>query len=293
MFATQLEQLLELLDLERIEENLFRGVSPRNGRDRIFGGQVLGQALVAAGRTAPREREAHSLHGYFLRPGEPAIPVLYEVDPIRDGRSFTTRRVRAIQRGEAIFNMSVSYQEPERGFDHQAVHEPTGEPEGEPYEDAIRTEIARHGMVIEADDRRFDLPIEVRTVGGLHFAGAEVEPPFTRTWMRARGRLPDDLRLHQCVLAYASDLTLLVSAVKPHPVGLTTPGFRTASLDHAMWFHRPFRVDEWLLYVQDSPVAARSRGFARGTFYTRDGALVASCAQEGLLRYRPPTPRPE
>ena len=292
MFATQLAQLLQLLDLERIEENLFRGVSPKTGRDRIFGGQVLGQALVAAGRTAPRDRDAHSLHGYFLRPGEPAIPILYEVDPIRDGRSFTTRRVRAIQRGEAIFNMSVSYQEPEQGFEHQSAHQEIGEPEGQPYEDAIRAEIARHGMMLEADDRRFDLPIEVRTQGGLHFAGADAEPPFTRSWMRARGELPDDLRLHQCLLAYASDLTLLVSAVKPHPVGLTTPGFRTASLDHAMWFHRPFRFDEWLLYVQESPVAARSRGFALGSFYTRDGELVASCAQEGLLRYRPKPPPP-
>ncbi|HXK22115.1 MAG TPA: acyl-CoA thioesterase II [Myxococcota bacterium] len=293
MFATQLEQLLALLDLERIEENLFRGVSPRNGRDRIFGGQVLGQALVAAGRTAPREREAHSLHAYFLRPGEPAIPVLYEVDQIRDGRSFTTRRVRAIQRGEAIFNLSVSYQEPEDGFEHQAFHEEPGEPEGEVYEDIIRAEIARHGLVIEADDRRFDLPIEVRTLDGLHLAGADVEKPFNRHWIRARGRLADDLRLHQCVLAYASDLTLLIAAVKPHPIGMTTPGFRTASLDHAMWFHRPFRADEWLLYEQESPVAARSRGFTRGSFYTRNGVLVASCAQEGLMRYRPPVRPPE
>jgi acyl-CoA thioesterase-2 len=293
MFATQLEQLLQLLDLERIEENLFRGVSPKSGRDRIFGGQVLGQALVAAGRTAPGAREAHSLHAYFLRPGEPAIPILYEVDRIRDGRSFTTRRVRAIQRGEAIFNMAVSYQEPEVGLEHQAVSETPGAPEGETYEDAIRREIARHGLVLEADDRRFDLPIEVRTADGLHLAGSVAEPPFTRSWMRARGELPDDLRLHQCVLAYASDLTLLISAVKPHPIGMTTPGFRTASLDHAMWFHRPFRFDDWLLYVQESPVAAHARGFARGSFYTRDGSLVASCAQEGLMRYRPPAQRQE
>jgi acyl-CoA thioesterase-2 len=290
MFATQIRQLLELLDLERIETNLFRGTGPRNGRDRIFGGQVLAQGLVAAGRTAPEDREAHSLHGYFLRPGDPSIPILYEVDRIRDGRSFTTRRVRAVQRGEAIFNMAVSYQLPEPGFEHQVASGLPREPEGEPYEDAIRREIARHGVVIEADDRRFDLPIDVRTVGGLHFAGTLVEPPFTQTWMRARGELGDDLRLHQCVLAYASDLTLLVSAVKPHAVGLTTAGFRSASLDHAMWFHRPFRADQWLLFAQDSPVSARSRGFARGSFYTTQGVLVASCAQEGLLRYRPRTP---
>jgi len=286
-----LDELIAILDLEEIEVNVFRGRSPQEPRQRVFGGQVAGQALVAATRTVERG-VVHSLHAYFLRPGEPAIPILYEVDPIRDGRSFTTRRVRAIQRGEAIFNMSVSYQEPEAGFEHQALRAEPGEPEGEPYEDAIRREVARHGVVLEADDRRFDLPIEVRTPGGLHFAGAAVEAPFTKTWMRARGRLPDDPRLHQCVLAYASDLTLLVSAVKPHPVGLTTPGFRTASLDHVMWFHRPFRVDEWLLYVQESPVAARSRGFARGSFHTREGVLVASCAQEGLLRYRPPVQAP-
>jgi acyl-CoA thioesterase-2 len=292
MFATQLEQLLSLLDLERIEENLFRGVSPQNGRDRIFGGQVLAQGLVAAGRTAPLDREAHSLHGYFLRPGDPKLPILYEVDRIRDGRSFTTRRVRAIQRGEAILNMAVSYQRPDEGFEHQLESELPGEPAGEHYEEAIRREIARHGMTLEADDRRFDLPLEVRTVGGLHFAGAAVEAPRMQTWMRTRSPVGDDLRLHQCLLAYASDLTLLISAVKPHPVGMTTPGFRTASLDHAMWFHRPFRIDDWLLYLQDSPISARSRGFARGAFYTRKGELVASCAQEGVLRYRPPQPKP-
>jgi acyl-CoA thioesterase-2 len=288
MFATQLEQLLGLLDLERIEENLFRGTSPQNGRDRIFGGQVLAQGLVAANRTAPPEREAHSLHGYFLRPGDPKLPILYEVDRIRDGRSFTTRRVRAIQRGEAIFNMAVSFQVPEEGLEHQREVDLCFEPEGEPYEEAIRREIARHGVVLEADDRRFDLPLEVRSVGGMHFAGSAIEPPEMRTWIRARQRLADDLRLHQCLLAYASDLTLLVSAVKPHPIGMTSPGFRTASLDHAMWFHRPFRVDDWLLYAQESPISTRSRGFARGSFYTRSGELVASCAQEGLLRYRPP-----
>jgi acyl-CoA thioesterase II len=289
MFATQLEQLLGLLDLERIEENLFRGTSPQNGRDRIFGGQVLAQGLVAAGRTAPTEREAHSLHGYFLRPGDPKLPILYEVDRIRDGRSFTTRRVRAIQRGEAILNMAVSYQQPEEGLEHQLPTDASLEPAGEPYEEAIRREIARHGVVLEADDRRFDLPLEVRSVGGMHFAGSAVEPPVMQTWMRSRDPLPDDLRLHQCLLAYASDLTLLVSAVKPHPIGMTSPGFRTASLDHAMWFHRPFRLDDWLLYAQESPISTRSRGFARGSFYTRSGELVASCAQEGLLRYRPPS----
>ena len=298
MFANELAQLLEFLDLERIEVNLFRAHSPAARRDRIFGGQVLAQGLVAAGRTV-EGRDAHSLHAYFLRPGDPKTPILFEVDRIRDGRSFTTRRVVAVQQGQAIFNMAVSYHVDETTalgegaqLEHQIDVPVPPEPEGEVYEEAIRREIARHGIAIEQDDRRFDLPIEVRTEGGLHFADERVLPPEMRTWVRVKGRLPDaeggGALLHQAVLAYASDLTVMVSAIRPHPIGLTTAGFRTASLDHAMWFHRPFRADAWLYFVQESPVSARARGFGRGSFYTRDGALVASCAQEGLMRYRPP-----
>ena len=286
MFANELAQLLSYLDLERIEVNLFRGLSPQGRRDRIFGGQVLAQAMVAAGRTV-EGRSAHSLHGYFLRPGDPNVPILFEVSRIRDGRSFTTRTVVAVQHGEAIFNLSISYQVEEKGLEHQIHADIGGPPEGEVYEEAIRREIERHGVAIEKDDRRFDLPIEIRTEGGLHFDDAGVHPPRLRCWMRAKGRLPDDPSLHQCVLAYASDFTIGVSAVRPHPVGLVTAGFRTASLDHAMWFHRAFRADEWLLFEQDSPVSAHARGFGRGTFYTRDGVLVASCVQESLIRYRP------
>jgi acyl-CoA thioesterase-2 len=286
VFGQQLDQLVELLNLETLEENWFRGTSPRSGRDRIFGGQVMAQALLAAYRTV-EDRAAHSFHGYFLRPGDPETPILYEVDRLRDGRSFTTRRVVAIQRGEAIFNLSASFQLAEEGLCHQQDEAKPGAPEGPLYEDEIREEIARHGAAIERDDRRFELPIEVRTVGGLHLFDGDRHPPRTRTWLRAKGKLPDDEGLHQAVLAYASDLTLLVSAVNPHPVGMTHDGFRTASLDHTMWFHRPFRFDDWLLFDQESPVSDRSRGFARGAFYTRAGTLVASCNQEGLLRYRP------
>jgi acyl-CoA thioesterase-2 len=287
MFANELAQLLSYLDLERIEVNLFRGRSPVGRRDRIFGGQVLAQAMVAAGRTV-EGRAAHSLHGYFLRPGDPKVPILFEVARIRDGRSFTTRTVVAIQHGEAIFNLSISYQVEEKGFEHQIDLPAGGPPGGETYEEAIRREIERHGMAIDRDDRRFDLPIEIRTEGGLQFDDAAVHPPRLRCWMRAKGRLPDDLALHQCVLAYASDFTIGVSAVRPHPIGLSSSGFRTASLDHAMWFHRAFRADEWLVFDQESPVSAHARGFGRGAFYTREGVLVASCVQESLIRYRPP-----
>jgi acyl-CoA thioesterase-2 len=287
LFGQQLEQLIELLDLETLEENWFRGISPRSGRDRIFGGQVMAQALVAANRTV-EARSAHSFHGYFLRPGDPETPILYEVDRLRDGRSFTTRRVVAIQKGEAIFNLSASFHVEEEGLSHQLEAPARREPEGTFYEDDIRDEIERHGGALDRDDRRFELPIELRTVGGLHLFDEAIHPPRTRTWLRTKGALPDDEGLHQAVLAYASDFTLLVSAVNPHPIGMTQRGFRTASLDHTMWFHRPFRLDEWLLFDQESPVSDRSRGFARGAFYTREGVLVASCNQEGLLRYRPP-----
>jgi acyl-CoA thioesterase II len=286
VIGTQLEHLLELLDLETLERNWFRGQSPQTGRDRIFGGQVMAQALVAAYRTV-EQRTAHSFHSYFLRPGDPKTPIVYQVDRIRDGRSYTTRRVIAIQHGEAIFHFEASFGIEEQGLSHQIPCEVPGEPEGTPYEDEIRAELERHAPAIEADDRRFDLPIELRAIGGLHLFDRAVRAPRTRTWLRAKGTLPDGTGLHQAVLAYASDFTLLVSAVLPHPIGMTSPGFRSASLDHAMWFHRPFRTDDWLFFDQDSPITDRARGFARGAFYTRAGELVASCAQEGMIRYRP------
>ena len=288
MFSNDIHQLLELLDLERIDRDLFRGVSPPQGRrNRIFGGQVLAQALIAAGRTV-EDRTAHSLHGYFLRPGDPRTPILYDVDRIRDGRSFTTRRVRAIQNGEAISNLSISYHAPEDGLEHQTERNVPPEIEGELYEDAIRKELDFFGITLEDDDRKYDLPIEVRTLEGVSFSDTSIKEPTMHSWMRTKGALPDDTVLHQASLAYASDLTVLFAALHPHPVNVTTPGFRTASLDHAMWFHRPFRFDEWLFFEQESPVTAHGRGFGRGTFRTRDGRLVASCVQEGLVRFRPP-----
>jgi acyl-CoA thioesterase-2 len=290
--GSRLDDLLALLDLEGIEQNLFRGVSPRDGRDRIFGGQVLAQGLVAAGRTVELAsgRSTHSLHAYFLRPGDPRIPILFEVDRIRDGRSFTTRRVVAIQRGQAIFNMAVSYQVDEEGLEHQIDAPELPGPEGDLYEEELRRMIAASGREIERDDRRFELPIEIRTLGGLGLFSAEVRPPYTHCWIRAKGNLPDDLLLQQCVLAYASDFTMLVNTLHPHPIAMASARIQTASLDHAMWFHRPFRADEWLLYTQESPVSARARGLARGLVYTREGRLVASCVQEGLLRLRAERP---
>lgn len=288
MLHGDIDQLLSLLDLEPIDRDLFRGSSPEGRRDRIFGGQVLAQGLVAASETV-EARPAHSLHGYFLRPGDPHTPVLYEVDRIRDGRSFTTRRVRAIQAGEAIANLSISFHAPEESLEHQIEGEVPAEVDGEVYEAAIRRELEFFGMEIGDDDRKYDLPIEVRTREGISFSDRSLRSPELHSWMRTKGKLPDDPVLHQAALAYASDLTVLLAALHPHPVNVTSPGFRTASLDHALWFHRPFRFDEWLFFDQESPIMACGRGFGRGTFHTREGVLVASCAQEGLMRYQPPT----
>lgn len=286
---SNLDGLVERLDLEPLDLDLFRGLSPHDGRPRIFGGLVAAQSLIAACRTV-EGRVAHSLHGYFLRPGNPEVPILYQVDRIRDGRSFTTRRVVAIQQGRAIFNMSVSFHEAEEGFEHQLPRPGLAAPAGELYEDVIKAEVDRH-VAVDYDDRRYGLPIEVRTEEGLYLFDDSERSPNIRCWMRSRGPLPDDPGIHQCVLAYASDLTVMVSAVRPHPVGMRSRGFRTASLDHAMWFHRPFRADQWLSFVQESPVSAGGRGFSRGEFFTEAGELVASAAQEGLMRLDPESRR--
>jgi acyl-CoA thioesterase-2 len=284
MTQAALDDLVRLLDLEPIEVNIFRGVSPKVPLQRVFGGQVAGQALVAAGRTVPSDRRVHSLHAYFLRPGDPTVPILYEVDRIRDGKSFTTRRVVAIQHGRAIFNLSASFHSDEPGFDHQAPMPDVPPPESlptfherlEPYKDQVR----------EWYDR--PRPIDMR------FAVPEADPwergpgtfePVQRVWMRADGDLPDDPMLHACVVAYASDMTLLDTTTLPHAVGTPTDEKVTmASLDHAMWFHRPFRADEWLLYSQHSPSASGGRGLAYGGIFRQDGALAVSVVQEGLIR---------
>ncbi len=284
--GTPLQELLELLDLEELEVNIFRGRSPQSdGRQRVFGGLVLSQALVAAGRTVEDPaRHAHSLHAYFLRPGDPAIPILYDVDRIRDGRSFTTRRVRAIQHGRAIFNMSISYQIQEEGLDHQLDMPEVPPPEELPGQLELIEEWGEGLPEGVKEWLKRDRPIEERYAGPVYFFKTDPRPPKREIWFRAAGKLPDDLQTHQCVLAYASDLSLLDTATLPHAVSFLDGTLQSASLDHAMWFHRPFRVDEWLLYVQDSPAAYGARGFNRGSIFTREGVLVASVAQEGLLR---------
>jgi len=286
-----LDDLIDLLELEQLEVNLFRGLSPDEDRQRVFGGQVAGQALVAAGRTIDG-RAVHSLHAYFLRPGDPSIPILYEVDRIRDGKSFATRRVVAIQRGEAIFHLSASFQTPEPGLEHQLPMPQAPDPESLPdTESRMRALLKRLRPQQRTKELRAWIgrprPIDVRVVDPPHdpFSPGK-RPPRQLVWVRARGRLPDAPLLHHCVAAYASDMTLLDTATLPHGISwaFMNPSYQTASLDHAMWFHRGFRADEWLLYSQESPSSSRARGFATGHMFTRDGRLVVSVAQEGLIR---------
>jgi acyl-CoA thioesterase II len=285
-----LDALIDLLDLEAIEVNMFRGQSPNDHRQRVFGGQVAGQALVAAARTVDedagdgRRRNVHSLHAYFLRPGDNKRPILYQVDRIRDGRSFTTRRVVAIQHGRAIFNLSASFHVEEPGFDHQIAM-----PAGVPDPDTLPTFKERLAAYADqlGDSYDRERPIDMRYVRGPGSGGNETgEARRTQqVWMRTDGRLPDDPMLHACVVAYASDMTLLDTALVPH--GIRWPNYESvmmASLDHAMWFHRPFRADEWLLYDQETPSSQNARGLARGSIYTRDGHLAVSVVQEGLIR---------
>jgi acyl-CoA thioesterase II len=274
------DALVKILDLEPIEVNIFRGVSPEEDRQRIFGGQVAGQALVAAARTVDDDRSVHSLHAYFLRPGDPTIPVLYEVDRIRDGRSFTTRRVVAIQHGRPIFNMSASFQVHEEGFDHSAEMPDVPDPETLPtFRERMADYREQFGDLL--DRAR---PIDIRHVDWLPHDRSQPLPPYQRVWLRADGKLPDDPLIHTIALTYASDMTLLDTSLLPHGGSWSQPGLFMASLDHAMWFHRPFRADDWLLYVQDSPSASGGRGLSRGLVFTREGTLVATVMQEGLIR---------
>ncbi|MCU1673506.1 MAG: acyl-CoA thioesterase [Frankiales bacterium] len=282
MTPTPLDKLVELLDLEHIEENIFRGRQPHESLQRVFGGQVAGQALVAAGRTVPQDRPVHSLHAYFLRPGDPSIPIVYEVDRIRDGRSFTTRRVVGIQHGKAIFNLSASFQLVEQGFDHSVAMPDVPRPEGletlqkrmEPYNAEMGGWYAR------------PRPIDVRYVGDPPRIAKDkaARDSRSRVWMRADGTLPDDPLLHVCAVTFASDMTLLDSTLMAHGRAWGTGDVVGASLDHAMWFHRPFRADEWWLYDQESPWTGAGRGLARGHIFTGDGQLAVSVVQEGLIR---------
>ena len=279
-----INDLIELLDLEEIEKNHYRATSPSEGWQRVYGGQVLGQALVAASRTVPEDRHAHSLHGYFLRAGDTDVPILYTVDRIRDGRSFTTRRVVAIQHGQAIFNMSISFQIEEQGLSHQMPMPEAPGPEDLPDENELRKQWAERLPEEFKETFARQRPIEVRPIDPQDIFQPEKRAPFQMCWMKSRDPLPDNLRLHQCVLAYLSDWSLLDTATLSHAVSFMQDSLQMASLDHAMWFHRPFRADEWLLYAQDSPSASGSRGLNRGLIYNRGGELVASAAQEGLIR---------
>jgi acyl-CoA thioesterase-2 len=279
-----IENLIRILDLEPLEHNLFRGRGPSEGWQRVFGGQVLGQALVAAIRTVEVERQAHSLHAYFLRPGDPSVPIVYEVDRIRDGKSFTTRRVVGIQHGHAIFSMSVSFQVAEPGLEHQLPAPDVPPPESLVSEEELRKEFMENASEPMKSYWRRERPIELRPVSLAHYTSRKQLPPVQQVWFRATGALPDDPALHKCVLAYASDMMLLDTSLYPHGRSLFDRDLQVASLDHALWFHRPFRADEWLLYSQDSPTACGARGFNRGAIFGRDGKHVASVAQEGLIR---------
>ncbi|GAB2839985.1 acyl-CoA thioesterase II [Actinoallomurus bryophytorum] len=278
-----LKELLDLLDLEQIEMNIFRGRSPEERQQRVFGGQVAGQALVAAGRTVPQDRHVHSLHAYFIRPGDPSVPLVYTVDRVRDGRSFTTRRVSAVQHGKVIFTLSASFQVLEDGPSHQAPMPEVPDPESLP---TFRERLEKlFGPM--ADDFHRRRPVDLRHVTPLTWEAARdpsLTGPESKVWLRVDGELPDDPLLHVCLMTYASDMTLLDTVLLNHGLAWGDKKTMGASLDHAMWFHRPFRADQWLLYAQDTPNASGARGLARGEVFTREGELVVSVVQEGLIR---------
>ena len=283
--TSALDNLVALLDLEVIEVNIFRGVSPEENQVRVFGGQVAGQSLVAASRTVDENaRHVHSLHAYFLRPGDPAAPILYQVDRLRDGRSFTTRRVVAIQHGEVIFNLQASFHSHEPGLDWQ-IPAPLNLPEPESLPDFKTRMEPFKEQIGEWYDR--PRPIDLRYLDGDPQERAGVELAGQRVWLRADGTLPDDPVLHACIATYASDMTLLDTALLPHGLGWSDNGVQMASLDHAMWFHRPFRADDWHLYDQRAISTSNSRGLAGGSIFTKDGHLAVTVVQEGLIRVRP------
>ncbi|MGL4638022.1 MAG: acyl-CoA thioesterase II [Beijerinckiaceae bacterium] len=291
---TALTDLLSILDLEKIESNLFQGRSPDVGWQRIFGGLVISQALVAASRTASA-LAPHSLHAYFILPGNPQLPIHYEVDNLRDGRSFATRRVVARQDGAAIFALSCSFHREEPGYDHQQPMPKVADP------DTLMSEkdlVTTFGAALPENIQRYFLrerPIELRPTNlkrylGTKLSDAERANPVQHVWFRATGELPDDPAVHRAVLAYASDMTLLDTALVAHSKSVFNADIQAASMDHAMWFHRDFRMNDWMLYTQDSPSSSGALGLARGLIYTREGTLVASVMQEGLIRPRTEKP---
>jgi acyl-CoA thioesterase-2 len=283
--GSALDELITLLELEQLEVNLFRGVSPEEDRQRVFGGQVAAQSFIAAGRTVPESRPVHSLHGYFLRGGDTDAPIIYEVDRIRDGKSFTTRRVVAIQHGKAIFNLAVSFQVVENGPDHQdPMPLDVPDPEMLPsFEERLASQSHSFGDGF-TEWLTQERPILSRPVEDPQWLAREARAPDSDVWIRSNGALPDDPLLHTCIVIYASDLTLLDTASLPHAIQYGDGSYMIASLDHAMWFHRPFRADDWLLYHQHSPSASGARGLAEGQIFTRDGRLAVTVIQEGLIR---------
>lgn len=284
--SKQLNELLELLQLEQIELELFRGQSENLGLPQVYGGQVIGQSLSAAKQTVAPERLLHSFHSYFLLPGDPEKPIIYDVEKLRDGRSFSTRRVKAIQNGRPIFYLTASYQTDEIGFEHQSTMPNVAGPDGLTSESELVESIAQFlpPKIVEMFGRK--RPIEVRPVTIINPLKPTIEAPKQYLWIKANGHMPDDISIHQYVLAYASDWGFLTTSLHPHGVTLFSPKMQVATIDHSMWFHRPFNVDEWLLYVIDSPSASGARGLVRGEIYNQQGQLVASAVQEGLIRQR-------
>ena len=283
---TSIERLVSLLDLENIEKNIFRGESQDIGSPQVFGGQVLGQALMAASRTV-KDRNVHSLHAYFLRRGDFEAPIVYEVDRARDGGSFSNRRVIAVQHGEQIFNMTSSFQVPEDGLEHQTDMPNVPPPEElEDLIDLIKPEwVEKLPLRIRRMLTR-ERPFEVKPIETPHFLLNETKDPIKHSWIRAKGNMPNDIVMHQALLAYVSDYDLLTTAILPHGTNLMQNKFQMASLDHAMWFHNTASVDQWMLFAYESPRSNASRGFTRAQIFSRDGVLIASTSQEGLMRVR-------
>ncbi|WP_145571637.1 acyl-CoA thioesterase II [Yersinia bercovieri] len=279
-----LAKLLDLLHLEKIEEGIFRGQSEDLGLRQVFGGQVVGQAIYAAKQTVPMDRIVHSFHSYFLRPGDSSKPIIYDVETLRDGTSFSARRISAIQNGKPIFYMTASFQSQEEGFEHQNSMPEVPSPDGLMSESDIARQFAH--LIPEKVREKFigNQPIEMRPVKFHNPLQGSVEEPNRYVWFRANGEIPDDLRVHQYLLGYASDFNFLPTALQPHGIGFLEPGVQIATIDHSMWFHRPFRLDDWLLYAVESTSASGARGFVRGQIYNQQGVLVASTVQEGVIR---------
>lgn len=281
-----IQELLSILNLEQLEHNLYRGRSPKVAWQRVFGGQTIAQSLVAAQRTVEGDRHVHSLHSYFMRPGDINVPIVYEVDRIRDGSSFTTRRVVAIQHGKAIFSLEASFQLDEPGLEYQ-MPMPLDVPAPETLKS--QRELLEEAPHVPDMIRMFwakERPLELRPVYAEHYSSRDKLPPLQKVWIRLTGPVPNDRPTRAAVLAYLSDMTLLDTATFAHGRGIFDPDIQAASLDHAMWFHREHSLDGWLLYTQDSPSTSGARGFTRGALYAQDGTLIASVAQEGLIRLR-------